>query len=151
MGWPVQKPANAGNRQVLRLTPRLRPYGRAYDKAQSDQTASELARQDRANSRYFGGPREVFGRLGKVLGSYASGIRRACSVAALVRYSLAPIKRWTASGVVLVPLIGLASTVAAIPMPFQASASALAAGSNFSRYSGVSSIEMLDTFATPYV
>jgi hypothetical protein len=36
-------------------------------------------------------------------------------------------------------------------MPFKASASALAAGSNFSRYSGVSSIEMLDTFATPYV
>jgi len=68
MGWPVQKSANAGNRQVLRLTPRLRPYGRAYDKAQSDQTAPELARQDRANSRYFGGPREVFGRLGKVLG-----------------------------------------------------------------------------------
>ena len=65
-------------------------------------------------------------------------------------YSFAPIRRWIAFPRPLIPLTGLGSILAAIPMLFSASTSALAGGVISSANIGRNSIVTFETLASPY-
>jgi hypothetical protein len=65
-------------------------------------------------------------------------------------YLFSPTKKWIASVLVLVLLIGADVTAVTTPIAFSTPANASAAGNNLSRLSGFISIDTFDTLATLY-